>query len=104
MQPALRSALRGALDLIMPPQAYDGGPRPMAQGLSAGAWSRIHFLEDPVCDGCGVPFDYALGEDARCAGCLARPRAFDRARAACLYDEASRDLVLKLKHADRPEL
>ena len=27
-----------------------------------------------------------------------------RARAACLYDEASRDLILKLKHADRTDL
>lgn len=104
MQPALRSALRGALDLILPPQAYDGGARPLSQGLSAGAWARIRFLEEPVCDGCGAPFEYSLGEGARCAACLARPRAFGRARAACLYDEASRDLILKLKHADRPEL
>lgn len=29
---------------------------------------------------------------------------FARARAACLYDEHSRDLVLKLKHADRTDL
>ena len=104
MSPVLKSALRGALDLILPPQALDGGARPMSQGLSGAAWARIHFLEDPVCDGCGLPFDYSLGEGARCAGCMASPRAFDRARAACLYDEASRDLILKLKHADRPEL
>ena len=32
------------------------------------------------------------------------PSAFDRARAACLYDDASRDLILKLKHADRTDL
>ena len=104
MQPALKSALRGALDLILPPQALDGGARPMSQGLSGPAWGRIHFLEDPVCDGCGLPFEYSLGEGARCTACLARPRAFSRARAACLYDEASRGLILKLKHADRPEL
>ncbi len=35
---------------------------------------------------------------------MAKPRAFDRARAACLYDENSRDLILKLKHADRTDL
>jgi ComF family protein len=29
---------------------------------------------------------------------------FSRARAACIYDEASRDLILQLKHADRTEL
>jgi ComF family protein len=104
MQPALKSALRGALDLILPPQALDGGARPMSQGLSGAAWGRIQFLENPVCDGCGLPFEYSLGEGARCAACMARPRAFARARAACLYDENSRDLILKLKHADRPEL
>ena len=57
-----------------------------------------------MCDGCGAPFEHDQGLGARCAACLARPRRFDRARAACVYDEASRDLVLKLKHADRPEL
>jgi ComF family protein len=35
---------------------------------------------------------------------MARPRAFAAARAACLYDEAARDPILKLKHADRPDL
>jgi ComF family protein len=35
---------------------------------------------------------------------MARPRAFDAARAACLYDEHSRDPILKLKHADRTDL
>ena len=104
MQPALKAAVRGALDLILPPHAYDGGERPLATGLSGAAWSRIHFLEAPVCDGCGLPFEYSLGEGARCAACLAHPRAFARARAACLYDENSRDLILQLKHADRPEL
>jgi ComF family protein len=36
--------------------------------------------------------------------CQTRTRAFARARAACLYDEHSRDLILKLKHADRTDL
>ncbi|HTI67844.1 MAG TPA: ComF family protein, partial [Caulobacteraceae bacterium] len=104
MHHALISGLRGALDLILPPQALDGGARPLSTGLSGAAWARIQFLEDPVCDGCGLPFEYGLGEGVRCAACESRPRAFARARAACLYDENSRDLILKLKHADRPEL
>jgi predicted amidophosphoribosyltransferase len=105
----LRAALSAGLDLILPPETLDGGlaplsPGAMSSGLSAGGWSRIEFLDDPVCDGCGLPFPYDLGAGARCAGCMARPRAFSRARAACLYDEHSRDLILRLKHADRPEL
>ena len=46
--------LRGTLDLIFPPQSLDGGAA-MAGGLSPEGWSRIHFLDGPVCDGCGQP-------------------------------------------------
>lgn len=87
----------------MPPHALDGhGARPFAPGLSAGAWSRIAWVDGPVCDGCGAPFAYDL--KSRCAACTARPRAFDRARCACLYDEGSRELILQLKHGDRTDL
>lgn len=105
--PALKSAIRAGLDLVFPPQALDedrNAPRPQSPGFSAEAWSRITFLDDPVCDGCGVPFEFSLGPGVRCAPCLARPRAFDRARAACLYDDASRGPILQLKHADRTDL
>jgi ComF family protein len=96
-------AARGLLDLLLPVRDFDGGAA-QTTGLPARQWSRIAFLEDPVCDGCGSPFEFDPGPGVRCAACMARPRAFDRARAACLYDEASRDLILKLKHADRTDL
>lgn len=92
---------RRALDLVLPLTGLDG-EAVQSPGLDADAWRKIVFLADPVCDGCGTPFEYDVG--ARCAGCQARPRAFGRARAACLYDEHSRGLILQLKHADRPEL
>ena len=62
------------------------------------------FLEAPWCEACGAPFEHAMGEGALCAACDGRPRAVSRTRAACLYDEHSRDLVLAFKHADRTEL
>lgn len=92
---------RRALDLILPPTGLDGGPV-LSPGLSAEAWGRIAFIDDPVCDGCGSPFEYDLG--TRCPACLTRPRRFERARAACLYDEHSRELILQLKHGDRTDL
>jgi ComF family protein len=97
--------VRAAVEVVLPPVALDGAraaPPVLTRGLSAAAWSKITFLEAPVCDGCGAPQAYETG--ARCAACLARKRAFDRARAAVLYDEASRDLILKLKRADRTDL
>lgn len=102
-KPGLIAAGRRALDLILPPTALDGGAA-LSPGLTAEAWSRIAFIDDPVCDGCGSPFEYAPGFGERCVGCTAKPRAFSRARAACLYDDGSRELILQLKHADRTDL
>ena len=90
--------------MIFPHHDFDAGSRAASPGLSVQGWSRVTFVEAPVCDGCGLPFDYDLGEGARCAACEARPRAFSRARAACLYDEHSRELILQFKHADRLDL
>ena len=101
--PRILGAGRALLDLILPPLDVSGAPA-LTGGLPADRWSRIAFLEDPVCDGCGAPWEYDPGPGVRCPACTARPRAFDRARAACLYDEHSRDLILKLKHADRTDL
>ncbi|MGZ8406727.1 MAG: phosphoribosyltransferase family protein [Caulobacteraceae bacterium] len=94
---------RRLLDLVLPPRELLGGGSALSPGVDAANWSRIAFLEAPVCDGCGAPFPYA-GDMQRCVACLARPRLFSRARAACTYDDASRDLILKLKHADRTDL
>jgi ComF family protein len=104
--PRLRGAAALALDLMLPPRPLNEARHESVQsvGLTVQAWSRIRFIEAPCCDACGAPFDYDMGDGARCAPCQARPPAFDHARAACLYDEHSRDLILKLKHADRTDL
>jgi ComF family protein len=93
---------RGVADLLLPSLAHDSPEATASPGLTAGAWSRVTFLEDPVCDGCGAGFgmDGGAFAAARCAACLAQPYAFARARAACVYDEASRGLILKFKHGD----
>ena len=99
-----RPAARAVLDLLLPPRTLDDNAPAQGAGLSRQGWGRIVFLETPVCDGCGSPFEYDLGAAVRCAACLSHPRAYSRARAACLYDDASRDLILQLKHADRTDL
>ena len=43
-KPKAQAGLRTALDLLFPPQAIDGGPRPMAGGFSADAWNNYAFL------------------------------------------------------------
>ena len=105
-----RHLIRAAADVVLPPVALDAarvGPV-QSRGLTADAWGKLRFIETPVCDGCGAPAEFdageTLSEGARCPACLARKRAFDRARAAVTYDDHSRDLILQLKRADRTDL
>ncbi len=93
------------LDLVLPPLCLScRAPVAEQGGLCASCWGGIHFLSDPACSRCGQPFPQAQEEGLLCGGCLAEPPAFDRARAAFRYDDASKGLVLSFKHADRPGL
>ena len=102
VQSLARSVGRGLADLILPAPEAPGPAGRIGAALSPLEWSRITFLEDPVCDGCGAPFTVDSGDfaEGRCAPCLSHPMAFGRARAACLYDDGSRPLILRFKHAD----
>lgn len=91
-----------ALDLALPPRCIGCGERVDANGLACAAcWSRLTFIAPPFCDCCGAPFDFTVEGVRRCAACYADPPAYDRARAAVLYDEGSRGLILGFKHGDR---
>ena len=52
-----RDLATGLVDLLLPPMAHDSREATASMGLSPDFWSRIVFLEDPVCDGCSAPFD-----------------------------------------------
>ena len=103
---ALLAALgRGVLDAVLPPRCPACGDGVDRQGgLCPACWVRLTFLGPPWCSVCGLPFEVAgplPGEALWCGRCLARPPLFTRARAALSYDQASRPLVLALKHGDR---
>ncbi|WP_374275358.1 ComF family protein [Brevundimonas sp.] len=97
-----REAGRGLADAVFPPVSWDDASPSAGAGLTVDSWSRVTFLEDPVCDGCGAGFEHDGGAFAsdRCLACQAKPYRFARCRAACVYDEHSRDLILKFKHGD----
>ncbi len=100
----LKRAGCALLDFLYPPLCLScrtpvGGPA----SLCARCWRKITFIDGPVCVCCGLPFEIDPGADSRCAACLARPPAFDCARAAMRYDDGSREAILALKRADRLE-
>jgi len=93
------------LDLIFPPQCLNCAARVGTHGaLCLTCWQQIRFITDPYCQCCGHPFDFALGNDALCGGCMRERPLFGRARAVFRYDEHSRALVTKLKYADQTQL
>ena len=96
---ALPKAGRVALDFLYPPRCLIcERDVDRAGGACPACWGKLKFLTRPFCACCGAPFSYDLGENALCAGCVASPPPFDRARAALAYDAVSRPLLVGLKH------
>ena len=103
--PWLRRLGVGALDLLLPPVCVACDQAVLRQGDLCGAcFGRMTFITRPFCDGCGLPFDSQDAAGARCVRCLEQPFAFRAARAAFLYDEGVRRLILPLKHGDQPAM
>ena len=66
-------------------------------------WRRIDFIRPPLCDRLGLPMPYGTGGIMVSAAAVARPPAYDRARAVARFDGVMRDLVHGFKYADRHE-
>ena len=91
-----------ALGVILPPRCTLSGEFVDRQGMIApAAWASLEFISTPLCDTCGIPFEFAVEEKTRCAGCLSDPPPYKAARAALKYGDASRSLILGFKHADK---
>ncbi|MBL4619609.1 MAG: hypothetical protein JKX88_05855, partial [Marinicaulis sp.] len=96
---------RHVLDALMPPQCPVSGERVARPSMLSGAgWAALHFIEEPFCRRCGIPFAAEYGDEVECPSCIASPPAFDRVRAAVVYDDASHKLIVGFKHSDRTEL
>ena len=100
-----KAAGRFALDLLLPPRCLSCGTLVAEpSSICADCWSDLSFITEPFCALCGYPFEYTVGEGAICGRCEVEPPQFDRARAALRYDEGSKALLLRFKHADKSEL
>ncbi len=101
--------LRGfqtALSFIYPARCLTCGSMVDSDfGLCGPCWRDTAFVGGTACDSCGVPLpgvdsDFSL----QCDTCLATPRLWVQGRAALVYRDTGRKLVLALKHGDRQEI
>ena len=108
----LRGLMKGALRLIYPPQCLGcGGAVEQDGALCPKCWRDCEFVSGCACRRCGVPLPGDAGEDTSdadgsliCDDCLTTVRPWRHGRAALVYRGIGRDLVLALKHGDRPDL
>lgn len=99
--PAKRAAA-ALSEWIWPSRSIVSGTRGGGTGAVAPTdWAALVFIDDPLCDLCGQPQEIDLGDQTICPACTARPPRWSRARAALVYDDASRRPVLDLKRAGR---
>jgi len=99
------TAGRRLLDSVLPPLCLGCNEIVAEPGaLCTTCWPGFSFIAAPHCGLCGVPFADDLGEGARCGACLRRAPRFRRARAALVYDDKTRSLVLPFKHGDRTDM
>jgi ComF family protein len=98
----LRQSLAPLVDLVFPPRCPLCGDGIGGQtGLCSACWGELAIPGEPACVACGRPFGDMVPDGGTCAPCLAEPPRHDGIAAATLYNDASRKLVLSLKHANR---
>jgi ComF family protein len=106
MQIAIRAARFAAgqvVDFALPPRCPGCGVVTEDEHrFCMDCWQKLHFLGEPCCARCGLPFEFDSGAGSECGNCLAHPPAFDRLRAAVAYGEIARKVALKLKYSGRP--
>ena len=104
--PLFRSLAGAALDLLLPPHCAACDAQVAVPGqLCATCFQHITFIGEPSCRRCGIPFATAedAGAEGQCRRCIVNPPSWRRAKAALLYDEYAKTLILPLKHTDREE-
>jgi len=98
--------LQAVLRLIYPPQCLGCGEMVTSEfGLCGTCWRETAFISGLVCDTCGTPLPGENpGHSVHCDDCLATERPWSQGRAALLYKDMGRKLVLRLKHGDRHDI
>ncbi len=95
------------VDVVLPPRCPISGEVVSSQGMVAPeSFGSLQFIAAPFCVCCGFPFgfDGASHHDKKCAACLQKQPPYISARAALVYDDVSRDLILRFKHGDQLDM
>lgn len=102
----MQAKLQTFAELLYPPRCLACGDIVESDfGLCGACWRDTPFVTGTVCETCGVPLPgEADGFRIDCDDCMKIARPWDMGRAAMVYKDGARRLVLALKHSDRQDI
>ncbi|WP_375259059.1 ComF family protein [Citreimonas sp.] len=100
-----RAVLQTLLRAVYPPRCLSCGEMVETDfGLCGACWRDTPFVAGLTCDACGLPLPGDSDRAELCDDCLSVPRPWEQGRAALVYRDTARRLVLALKHGDRHDI
>ena len=98
----IRASLAPLVDLVYPPRCPACGEATADPGgLCAACWSALEAPGEPACVACGQELPAGAARETPCGRCLAAPPQHAGIVAPFLYNDASRALVLAVKHGGK---
>lgn len=98
------SGLSRIVEFLFPPACpICGAPVETHGELCGDCWSCFNWIDGAHCACCGYPFPdgYESDSGAMCPVCAAGKNELKYVRAACIYDDMSRSVMLPFKHGGR---
>jgi ComF family protein len=94
-----RFLIGAVADQLLPHQCLLCGKFCVDRGVCAACWAGAVPISAPLCHRCGRPLPHAL-PDQLCGQCWRTPPPLAAIRAGFTYNDFSRALILRFKHAD----
>ena len=102
----IKPFLHAVLDFLFPPLCHichEFIPSAGLLHICPACTGRLKPIDSPLCVVCGFPF-IGAGDDHVCGDCSTSSHHFDAARAAVVYEGASRDLIHAFKYRNKTHL
>lgn len=99
-----RKIFQKILDFLYPPLCPLCDACVSSHGeLCADCWTAINWIDGPHCVKCGYPFvaGFDSDKDILCPVCASGKNELDWIRSACVYDDASKQVMLPFKHCGK---
>lgn len=102
---SVKNITQDFFNLVMPPTCLSCKAVVYEQGqICAECWPKMNFIGKYKCKKCGLPFEFDLGDKAKCDYCEREKPNFKIARSVCKHEDVARKLIVRLKFQDRTHL